>query len=756
MEATEKIKQILYDYETAGLIEGNPIKVLSYLSDDVIGIGMGEQGFISSKKDIERIMLTAIKKDLTATYALDISNIIIHFITETTASVCAAIHVKRFSKGKQTISGFMQSLTMVYRNNTWYICALHASPIMLSEESIDTYPMSFADNTLAHLRSELQGETFQLVNQSLSVGILITYITEENTFPFYFANDNIIQMLGYEKQDFIQTFEKNTSNLIFSEDREQVLSRILSAIEEDQEFKVCYRLVKKDGTIIWVIECGKKTKSNEGCDVILAVFTDVTELFKMQEVLKEKTILLEEQAEELAAQNEELLEQRQTLEEQAKALSISEERFRLALEKTSNIIFDYDIISGNIIHSSAPKKVMDLTNIKNAKENLILGGVIMDEYMADFEAAFEQIRNGTKHVDCVIKVKLAIGKEIWNKISMTGVADQEGTILRAVGLIEDITQQKEAEIAYKREEQYRQALVLNAMSIYVVNFTKGIFESCEIIDERCASVEPGQSYDTFIKYLAKVRLNEKDRVPFLEIFSRVSIMEAFDEKKQELTFEYNTLNPDGSYMWMENILRLVIDSTTNEKKGFIYVMDIDNRKQKELALTHQSECDPLTGLYNKVATEKYIQDKLESAEGIIAGTFMMIDIDHFKEINDTLGHPFGDSILKQVAKSLQENFRDSDIIGRIGGDEFCVFLSGIPSHDRIAKTASLLCEKICSIVLPSESTNKISCSIGISRCNGYIKTFQEIYGEADLALYSIKNSGRNGYAFYEQLQEHIS
>lgn len=756
MEATKKIKQLLYDYVTAGLIEGDPIKVLSYLSDDVIGIGMGEQGYICSKKEVQDIMLTTIKKDASATYELDISKVIINFITETTASVCATIHIKRFCKGQETTSGFMQSLTMVYRNHTWYICALHASPIMLSEESIDTYPMAFADNTLAHLRSELQIETFQLVNQSLSGGILITYIPEENALPFYFANDNMIQMLEYEKQDFIQTFEKNTCNLIFSADRERVLSSIVSAIKENHEFELCYRLVKKDGTIIWVIERGKKTKNNKGHDIILAVFTDVTKFFKMQETLKEKTLLLEEQAEELAAQNIELLEQRQILEEQTKALAISEERFRLALEKTSNVIFDYDIISGTIIHSSAPKKVMNLTNIKSVKENLIMDGIIMDNYITDFEAAFDKIRNGIKHVDCIVKAKLTTGKEIWNKISMTGVSDQEGTILRAVGLIEDITQQKEAEIAYKREEQYRQALVLNAMSIYIVNFTKGIFENCEIMDERCTPVNPGQSYDSFIKYLAKVRLDEKERVPFLEIFSRVSVMEAFDEKKQEITFEYNALNPDGSSMWMENILRLVIDSTTNEKKGFIYVMDIDKRKRKELALTHKLECDPLTGLYNKSATEKYIQDKLESTEGIISGTFMMIDIDYFKEINDTFGHPFGDSILKQVAKALKENFRDSDIVGRIGGDEFCVFLSSIPSNDRIAKTAHLLCEKIHSIVLPSENTNKISCSIGISRCNGYIKTFQEIYGEADLALYSIKNSGRNGYAFFEQLQEHIS
>lgn len=748
MESTEKIKQVLYGYITAGLIDKDLGKFLSYLSDDVIGIGMGEQGFVSCKKDAERVFLTTMKKDVAGTYQLDIQNIIINFTTDYTANVCAAVYLKRLLDGKETTSAFMQSLSMVKQKEKWYICALHASPIMFSKESIEAYPLTFADNALANLRSTLQKDAFELVNQSLSGGILSNYITNEDRYPLYFANDSMIQMLGYTKEEFIKEMEYDSSIIIFPEDKKRVLSEVQNALKSNRTFSLYYRLIKKDKSVIWIIEHGKKTTSNENRDIILSVFTEITKIIEMQQALQEKTSLLEEQADELAAQNEELFAQRQALEEQAKALEISEERFRLALEKTSNIIFDYDIISGNIMHSSTPKKIITLTSIKDAKNFLILGGTIIDKYMNDFEYAFEQIKKGVRHVNCVIKAKLETGKEVWNKISLTGVSDQNGIVLRAVGLIEDITQQKEAETAYKREEQYRQVLFSDAMAVYVINFSKGIFEDCKIMDNRCVFVASGENYDSFIRINSKTRISEQSRQKFINTFSRVSIMEAFEAGKSEVKLEYNCLNSDGTTMWMQTIIRLVVDTAVNEKKGFLYVIDINERKQKELELIRKSQTDPLTKLYNKEATEMLISEQLETAEAISAGTFMMIDIDHFKEINDTFGHPFGDKMLKEISNILSSNFRENDIISRLGGDEFGVFLSGISSKERIEKAAELLCEKFHSMSFRKPFF--ISCSIGISRCNGDIKTFEQLYREADLALYSVKENGRNGYAFYGQ------
>lgn len=748
MEEIRRVEQVLYEYAKAGLVDQDPKKVLSFMADNVIGIGLGEQGFVYSKKSVEQIMQNTIKKENDVAYELAFENVMVNMTSETSAHICAAIYIKKHYKQRITTSGVLQSLNLVLQNGEWLVCGLHASPMMLTEESIESYPLTFADNTLAQLRSELWEEALQLANQTLTGGIFGTYC-ENYTYPLYFANDSMLQMLGYERDEFYAKFRADMTIIIHPDDKERILSEVKTAIDQGSEYIIKFRMLKKDGSFLWVLQHSKKSVTNEGKDVILGAITEITGMVEMQEALLEKTNLLEQQAQELETQNQELLRQREELEEQAKALTISEERFRLALEKTSNIIFDYDLISGNIMHSSTPKKTMDfVTNIREAKDSLIIGGTIMDEYLDEFYNAFEEIKKGRRHIDCIVKVQLATKKEVWNKITLTGITDQNGHTLRAVGLIEDITRQKEAEIAFKREEQYRQAILADAMGVFVANFTKGVFESCQTIDKRCTNAEVGESYDAYILKIANNRIPEYDRQRFLDTFTRANVLAAFEEGKQEIKLEYNIFNDDDSNVWVESIIRLVIDNVTNEKKGFIYIMDIDERKRKELSLTHQSESDQLTNLYNKIASEKYIRERLIIKKDTTIGAFMMIDIDHFKDINDTFGHPYGDQFLKEVAKVLQSSFRKGDILGRLGGDEFCVYFVAA-SKEHISEAAVRLCEKIQKIQTP-ENQIKVSCSIGIATCQSYPKSFETIYKEADSALYSVKKNGRNGFAFFGQ------
>lgn len=751
MNHIEKIKQLLYQYEYAGLIEGNVEKVLSFIADNIIGIGMGEQGFITSKKMIYDLLTTTMRKDPSAVYELDIQNIIVQLTTEVTADVCASVSIKRYCNGQTTMSNFMQSLSLILQDDHWRICMLHASPMILTEESIESYPFAFADNTLAQLKSELRDEAFELINNNLSGGVFGTYNAPDHKHPLYFVNESMIKTLGYSREEFLFKFKTDTTSLIYPEDYNYVMENIYNMLSKENEFEIQYRLVKKDGDIIWVIERGKTFTTKDGKDVVLAAFTEITELVSMQLALQKKTHLLEEQSEELALQNEELLCQRKELEKQTKELAASEERFRLALQKTTNIIFDYDIKTQRFLCSRMPKEVVDYTIPPCIiGKKLIENAVLSPDSLKNFNETFELIRNGTSHKDCIVSAKHSSGKNKWYKISMTNVLGLENTPQRIIGLIEDITRQKEAEIAYKREEQYHNAILSDTMGVFIINFSRGIFESCQIFDNRCSDVSDGEPYDTFMRWISSVRMTPSDQKAFMEKFSRANVLEAFNDNQTELKLEYHVINADGTGMWMQTILRLVIDVNTNERKGFLYVIDINERKEKELALTYKSEHDVMTGLYNKAASEKYIQQRLQTAEGIMSGVFLMLDIDYFKEINDTFGHPVGDQVLKEVAEILSSCFRDTDVIGRIGGDEFCIFLSGLSVEKRVAEAAGMICGKIARIKIHGyRNWHNISCSIGISMCNGHPKTFKELYQEADSALYSVKQRGRNGYAFYQ-------
>lgn len=748
MDEKDALIYALQQFIEQTLLYGNPEGSLAVVSDDVIGIGMGEQGTVSRKEDVSAILKNA-NPITNGAYSITYEQIEARCFSGGFGVISARFALIRTLDGQLTADHFIQSASARKIDGRWRLCFLQITPVTITENTFTAYPLQIAD--LSHLRSELMREAFELANQNLSGGVFGIYI-RGRSYPLYFANQSMVHMLGYSREEFYHTFHADTSSAIYPDDRHGLFQEIRKAVRLNQEFEVRYRLLKKDGSCIWVIERGKKTTDHDGNALILAVVTDVTQMMHMQQALEENAVRLEEQAEELSAQNEALLAQRKTLEEKTRALAVSEERFRIALEKTSNIIFDYDVVSGNIMHSSAPKQAMDfITNIADARRNLIIGGTVLDAYVADFEAAFAQIRQGAHRADCIVKVRLATGKEIWSRISMTGVAGPQGNVLRAIGLIEDITKQKEAEIAYKREEQYRQVMLSDAMGIYMVNYSKGIFENCQIMDEHCVAVSAGEPYDAFLRRVAKQRLQEPDRQAFMETFSRASILAAFDEEQHEVKLEYHSFFSDGSDMWIQTTVRLVLDSAANEKKGFLYVMDIDARKRRELAMTLQMETDQLTGVFNKAAAEKHIRDRLSTPDSAASGVFIMIDIDHFKQINDTFGHPFGDKVLKQVAEALRANFRGNDIAGRLGGDEFCVFLNNIASRDRVTEVAKLLCAKIHGIATPFRKTSGVSCSIGISMCDGRVKTFEEIYQQADSALYTVKEKGRDGFAFYGDL-----
>lgn len=722
MDERERIKEVLVHFVYSGLVEHNANKFLQDVGDRVIGVGMGEQGMVTSKDEMRRIVETG-QREENATYDLDFERVEIQIHQGAFATVCARIIITKTSDGEVTKSGLMQSLTMVLQDGNWNVCALHASPILLSEESIEAYPLKFAENTLAHLRAELQSETFQLMNQSIAGGIMGCYPGGEK-LPLYFINDSMLSYLGFTREEFEETFGEDLLRAIHPDDRQATRDAVLSSIESGVDYELHQRLVTKDGEYLWMVVRARMGKDESGRDVLLGVLVDVTELIRLQK----------------------------ELEEQTHALAVSEERFRIALEKTSNIIFDYDVISGNIMHSSAPKKSMDfLTNIQNMKDSLVIGGEIAGESIPALDESFRNIRSGENRAECVVKVRLATGKRVWNKISMTGIPDSEGKVVRAIGMIEDITKQKEAEIAYAREEQYRQAILADALASYVVNFSKGEFESSHVNTEICLTPIEGATYDQVLYDAATSRLDEEDRRLYLQTFSSANVLEAFKSGKTEMKLEYLVYNLDGTTTWMLTTLRMIFDTASNEIKGFMYVSDIDRKKREDLEMMRKSECDPMTGVFNKSALAQRIREKLKTTEGIATGVFLMLDVDRFKTINDTCGHPFGDMVLMRTAKLLLEHFRESDVVGRLGGDEFCVFFSGMRSRKQMEHCVAGICKAMREILPPEETRVKLSVSVGVALCKGVGRSFEEIYKEADTALYSVKNHGRDGYAFYDAI-----
>ena len=173
----------------------------------------------------------------------------------------------------------------------------------------------------------------------------------------------------------------------------------------------------------------------------------------------------------------------------------------------------------------------------------------------------------------------------------------------------------------------------------------------------------------------------------------------------------------------------------------IYLAHSNSRENKYLI--HLSEIDPLTSVFNKETTQKLIDQKLKNHEHFC---FLILDVDDFKSVNDNYGHAVGDKVLENLGLLFKNHFRQSDIVGRIGGDEFIILIEDeVIAESRIQS----LLKKVNELKIEELQDFKLSISVGMAFAPSNGTTFMELYRHADHALYQTKRTGKNDYKIYK-------
>ncbi len=211
-------------------------------------------------------------------------------------------------------------------------------------------------------------------------------------------------------------------------------------------------------------------------------------------------------------------------------------------------------------------------------------------------------------------------------------------------------------------------------------------------------------------------------------------------------FEARVRMPDDTYQWFSICFKVLQDRDGKPLKHIGRMWNINAKKQEENRLRREAQTDMLTGLQNKITFEQEAAQTLES--GGSAG-LIVVDLDDFKGVNDTYGHLFGDEVLRSVASTLRETFRASDVIGRIGGDEFAVFARAADDEQVIRDRCGELLRRLASIAFPNGY--RISASLGVSFSPRDGRDYPTLFSCADAALYLLKkHNGKGGYAVHGQ------
>jgi diguanylate cyclase (GGDEF)-like protein/PAS domain S-box-containing protein len=216
--------------------------------------------------------------------------------------------------------------------------------------------------------------------------------------------------------------------------------------------------------------------------------------------------------------------------------------------------------------------------------------------------------------------------------------------------------------------------------------------------------------------------------------------------------EFHNKRKDGTLFWELASISPILDEE-GEITHFVGVKEnITERKQLLEHLDQMAHYDKLTGLPNRALFFDRLgcikaQSRREGREFAL----LFIDLDGFKEVNDSFGHEAGDTVLRLTGERLCRCIRDSDTAARMGGDEFTVILANLSD----SRHAGLVAEKIVKallepIILPGGKSCRIGASIGISLYPGDFQEIEELVGAADSAMYEVKRDGKNGYRFFSQ------
>lgn len=168
----------------------------------------------------------------------------------------------------------------------------------------------------------------------------------------------------------------------------------------------------------------------------------------------------------------------------------------------------------------------------------------------------------------------------------------------------------------------------------------------------------------------------------------------------------------------------------------ITMRDITSECEEREILCRDVLTDPLTGLYNKQSAMKSIEDFLSSPQNTQTHAFFLLDLDDFKSINDNYGHFEGDKVIARAGIALRSVFRTTDIVGRIGGDEFIALMRSCTIYDAQRKACEI-CAAFSGNALPNISVGATICTCGC--------TFEQVFISADRAMYKSKASGKNTY-----------
>ncbi|MFP5404324.1 MAG: EAL domain-containing protein [Gammaproteobacteria bacterium] len=298
------------------------------------------------------------------------------------------------------------------------------------------------------------------------------------------------------------------------------------------------------------------------------------------------------------------------------------------------------------------------------------------------------------------------------------------------------------------EERWRFALDSTGAGVWDLDVPAGRI----LLSERCKTMlgySDAEIGDRLDSWHARIH---PDDLPGLQAARDV----VFEGRSEIFSNEHRKRCKDGSWKWVQvRGMAAARDATGRPLRLIGTYLDISARKAAEDTIRHQAHYDPLTQLPNRrLFLDRLGQDIVKARRDRHSLALLLIDLDEFKEVNDTLGHDAGDRLLQEAARRIRRCVRDSDTVARLGGDEFTVVLTELSSHAHAEDIAQKITDALAEPFHLGDEVVYVSASLGITLYPADADDIDTLMKHADQAMYAAKRQGRNRFCYFTaSLQE---
>jgi diguanylate cyclase (GGDEF)-like protein/PAS domain S-box-containing protein len=554
---------------------------------------------------------------------------------------------------------------------------------------------------------------------------------KEDNGNVLYANTEFCNLTGYTIED-IENKKVNQNILIPDKIRDEYFERVKQMLSTDGAAYLEHPIVKKNGEVIYVYCYGESLGYNDDFrkSVSRILISDISAKEKIR-------IEVEKVRKRYEMSSKNILRQREFIES--------------LISKTNGAMISMIYEPGNERIVYCTKSTKKLFKV-NSTDDFLSGSVTIFDFVSqsDNEKLREIIAQCLKTKSASKDdIRFVIGNvERWFEVNCTYIDDAENDNI--VGLLMvDVTKYKYNDVGVALQNKFFSLLSESTKDVMLAyDCENDTMIAFTVVDGKRNIKRKSENFKQDI--LSSEYVYNDDKKLIIDTIENI----VGTTEPVRIEYRYRNNKKDKIYRW---IAMTLVSVEYEENGGFDVIgkcSDVSDEVEKRQDFIKKSQIDALTGLYNagtvKNLISTFINNSTQQENALHA--LLIIDVDNFKDVNDTLGHLCGDNVLSEIGKDIMNVFSPNEnISGRIGGDEFVVFMPDCTSKVFVEESAGKICESLKKHVKGdgSERTVDISASVGISYYEQKGETYTQLFENADTALYFKKSTGKSGYSVFD-------